>query len=182
VLFMLGNSSDTFLLLRAMDLGRTPVECVLLFAAFNGAYAVTSYPLGVLGDRLGRWPVLASGWAVFAVSYAGFALVQSDGSWLLWVLFGLYGFSLACLEGSARALIADSVPTERLASALGIFGFLQGGSVLLASLAAGTLWSIGRPSWAFWMGSLFAVAALGVLPWIPRMQREVVETADASSK
>jgi len=166
VLFMLGNSSDTFLLLRALDLGQSPVTCVLLYALFNATYTAASYPMGLLSDRHGRWPVLATGWAIYAVSYAGFAILGRDSNWMFWLLFGLYGVSVACTEGTARAMIADYAPKERLASALGLFGFFQGAAVLIASVAAGILWSYGLPQIAFWMGSGFAVAALAVLPWV----------------
>ena len=167
VLFMLGNSSDTFLLLRALDLGQSPVTCVLLYAFFNATYMAVSYPMGLLSDRYGRWPVLATGWAIYAVSYAGFAMLERDTAWMFWVLFGLYGISVACTEGTARAMIFDYAPKERLAWALGLFGFFQGAAVLIASVVAGILWSYGLPAIAFWMGSVFAVAALAILPWVP---------------
>ncbi len=167
VLFMLGNSSDTFLLLRALDLGESPVKCVLLYALFNATYTAASYPMGLLSDRYGRWPVLATGWAIYALSYAGFAMLGRDTAWIFWGLFGLYGVSVACTEGTARAMIVDYAPKERVASALGLFGFFQGAAVLIASGVAGILWSYGLPSIAFWMGSVFAVAALAILPWVP---------------
>ena len=167
VLFMLGNSSDTFLLLRALDLGESPVKCVLLYALFNATYTAASYPMGLLSDRYGRWPVLATGWAIYALSYAGFAMLGRDTAWIFWGLFGLYGVSVACTEGTARAMIVDYAPKERVASALGLFGFFQGAAVLIASVVAGILWSYGLPSIAFWMGSGFAVAALAILPWVP---------------
>ena len=64
-------------------------------------------------------------------------------------------------------MIVDYAPKERVASALGLFGFFQGAAVLSASVVAGILWSYGLPSIAFWMGSGFAVAALAILPWVP---------------
>ncbi len=167
VLFMLGNSSDTFLLLRALDLGESPVKCVLLYALFNATYTAASYPMGLLSDRYGRWPVLATGWAIYALSYAGFAMLDRDTTWIFWGLFGLYGISVACTEGTARAMIVDYAPKDRVASALGLFGFFQGAAVLIASVVAGILWSYGLPSIAFWMGSGFALAALAILPWVP---------------
>jgi len=168
VLFTLGNSSETFLLLRALDLGASPVKCILLYAFFNAASSIASYPAGMLSDRHGRWPVLATGWGLFAVSYAGFATLGRDASWLIWALFGLTGVSSACTEGAARAMVVDYAPRVRLASALGLLGFLQGAGALIASVVAGILWSHGRPEIAFWLGSGFAVAALAVLPWAPR--------------
>lgn len=168
VIFSLGNSSDTFLLLRALNLGYSPVECILLYATMSATYALASYPMGVLSDRFGRWPVLASGWAIYALAYGGFALVAVENRGALWAIFAVYGVSVACTEGTARALIADYAPRARLGSAMGVFGFLQGLSLLTASLVAGWLWSIGEPQVAFWIGSGFAVAALVVLPWVPR--------------
>ncbi len=170
VVFSLGNSSDAFLLLRALELGHSPVECILLYATLSATYAIASYPMGALSDRIGRWPVLSTGWAVYALVYGGFALVGADNRQALWGLFALYGVSVACTEGTARALIADIAPRERLATAMGVFGFLQGGSLLVASLVAGWLWTIGAQDAAFWVGCGFALVALMILPWVPRRE------------
>ena len=53
LLFALANSSDTFLLLRARELGFSPVQVVLLYAAFNASYSALSYPAGAWSDRFG---------------------------------------------------------------------------------------------------------------------------------
>ena len=170
VLFSLGNSSDTFLLLRALELGSTPVESILMYATLSATYAIASYPMGLLSDRFGRWHVLATGWVLYAISYASFALVSAETRVGLWGIFAIYGVSVACIEGTARALIVDCAPKERLATALGIFGFLQGISLLIASLFAGWLWSTGNAQVVFWIGALFAAIALGILPWLPRLE------------
>lgn len=171
VLFALGNSSDTFLLLLALDRGASPVESILMYATLSAAYALASYPMGWLSDRYGRWPVLGTGWVVFAISYGGFAIVGSDSPGGLWALFALYGISVACTEGTSRAMIVDYAPKERVATVLGVYGCLQGCAVLISNLAAGWLWSIGQQHVVFWIGSAFAVTALGVLPWMPKSQR-----------
>ncbi len=171
-LFSLGNSSDTFLLLWAVQLGHSPITAILLYATLSATYAAASYPMGVLSDRFGRWRVLASGWAIYAMAYGGFALVGADSAEWLWVIFALYGVSVACTEGTSRAVIADLCPSSRLATALGLFGLLQGIALLMASLAAGWLWSIGHERWVFVIGSTAAVAALAVLPWVPRLDRQ----------
>ncbi len=167
-LFSLGNSSDTFLLLWAVQLGHSPITAILLYATLSATYAAASYPMGILSDRFGRWRVLASGWAVYAIAYAGFAFVDRASADWLWVIFALYGVSVACTEGTSRAVIADLCPSSRLATALGIFGLMQGVALLLASVAAGWLWSLGHERWVFAIGSTAAVAALAVLPWVSR--------------
>lgn len=166
LIFMLGNSSDTFLLLRVLDLGFSPVTSILLYAGSNATYAIASYPMGKLSDRFGRGPVLFMGWVFYAVSYAGFAWLTPETAWMSWICFVLFGFSMACTDGIARALIVDHAPKERLVTALGLFGFFQGAALLIASVATGILWSYGHPSIAFWISSGFAVAALTILPFL----------------
>lgn len=168
VIFSLGNSSDTFLLLRAMDLGANPVQAILMYGTQSATYALASYPMGSLSDRFGRWPVLGVGWVAFAVAYAGFALAPEGSTGVLWGIFAIYGISFACVEGTARALVVDHAPQERVATVLGVFGCLQGFALLLSNIVAGWLWSNGQVQTVFWLGATAPVVALGVLPWMPR--------------
>jgi MFS family permease len=46
-------------------------------------------PIGMLSNRIGRRPVLISGFLIFAAIYFGFGFVKSE-AWI-WVLFILYG-------------------------------------------------------------------------------------------
>ena len=69
VAFTLANSSDTFLLLRAREVGLSPWAVVLAYALYNAVYAIGSYPAGALSDRFGRWRVIAVGWTIYAVAY-----------------------------------------------------------------------------------------------------------------
>ena len=59
VLFSLANSSDTFLLLRAGELGFSPWTIVLVYALYNVTYSMIAYPIGVLSDKVGRWRIIA---------------------------------------------------------------------------------------------------------------------------
>ncbi len=86
LLFSLANSSDTFILLRASELGYSAWSVVLLYAFYNLLYAVLSYPIGLLSDRLGRWGIMAMGWAMYAMAYAGFAMLPQQHAWGMWPL------------------------------------------------------------------------------------------------
>jgi MFS family permease len=61
MLFAFANSSDTFLILRARDLGLSDVQTILAYTLFNLVYALSSYPLGILSDRFGRWRMIIGG-------------------------------------------------------------------------------------------------------------------------
>ncbi len=162
-LFSLANSSDTFLLLRASDLGYSPWLVVLAYAFFNVTYAGLSYPIGVLSDRLGRWRIIAVGWAIYAGVYATMAWLPKSQAWGLWPLMAVYGVYMALTEGVGKALIADHAPQESRGAAMGIFYALTGLTTLGASLLAGVVWDRVGPEAALLMGAGFTILALVAL-------------------
>ncbi|NDC38202.1 MAG: MFS transporter [Proteobacteria bacterium] len=159
-LFSLANSSDTFLLLRAHELGCKPWEVVLLYALFNLSYAGLSYPAGAWSDGAGRWRVIGLGWALYAAVYLAFALLTGRDLLVLAALMTMYGAYMALTEGVAKALIADYAPANQRGAALGLFLGVTGITSLLASLLAGALWDFFGARIAFLAGAICALAAL----------------------
>lgn len=163
VLFSLANSSDTFLLLRARDLGYSPWAVVMVYAFYNLFYSLLSYPAGAWSDRLGRWRIIIVGWVFYACVYAGFALLPVSQAWGLWPLMAIYGVYMALTEGVGKALIADHAPRDCRGTAMGIFYGLTGLTTLIANLSAGILWDrFGAPA-ALLLGSGFAILAIVAL-------------------
>jgi len=161
LLFALGNSSDVFLLLRAKDVGLSNTEVVLSYMLFNLVYAAVAMPAGIASDRLGRRNVIGLGFAVFAAVYIGFGL--AGGGAAVWPLFAVYGLYMAMTEGVGRALVSDFVPSERRATALGLYQGAMGAMVLLSSVIAGALWDAVDASAPFFLGGATALAALVLL-------------------
>ncbi len=162
VLFSFANSSDTFLLLRAQDLGYSPWSVVLAYALCNVTYSLLSFPIGVLSDRIGRWRIITSGWAIYAGVYAGFAILPASQAWAVWPLMALYGVTMALTDGVGKSLIADHAPQVSRGAAIGLFYGLTGLTTLAASLLAGLLWDRWGPTAALLPGAGFAVLALTV--------------------
>lgn len=157
IVFSLGNSSDVFLILRSKDLGISASMVILAYAVYNIFYAVFSYPAGVMADRIGFRRVLLAGFFVFALVYAGFGTATRSLS--VWFLFPIYGFYIAFTEGVGKAYITNIVPKEKIGTALGFYYAATGIAVLLASLAAGWLWSaFGAPA-AFYYGAAMSLLA-----------------------
>ncbi len=155
--FMLGNSSDAFLILRAQNLGLAIGSVILLYFMFNIIYAILATPAGVISDRIGRRKVILAGFLVFALIYFGFAIAKHPLT--AWVLFVLYGVYYALTEGVQRALVADLVPAELRGTAMGTFNFSIGLAALPASFAGGLLWDVYGPAATFYYGAAMALLA-----------------------
>jgi MFS family permease len=172
LVFSLANSSDTFLLLRAGQLGLAPWEVVLVYALFSFVYTAVSYPAGVISDRFGRWRVIAVGWVIYAGVY--FGLTQATAM-AVWPLLAVYGVYIALTDGVGKALLADHVPRERRGFAIGLFYMASGATTLVSSVIAGVLWDRVGPASPFWFGGIAAIAALVLLavmrPWRGQHER-----------
>ncbi|MBN2085324.1 MAG: MFS transporter [Anaerolineales bacterium] len=176
-LFTLGNSSDSFLVLRAQDRGLSVFHVMLAILVFNVIYTLASTPAGLRSDKIGRGRVLVAGWVVYALVYLGFAV--AGAAWHIWVLYALYGLYYAMVEGTARAYVADLSAPEHRGTAYGIYNAAVGIVAFPASLIAGILWE-GVSSWQgygasapFYFGSMMAiVAVLLTLFWLPRLAKE----------
>ncbi len=160
-LFSLGNASDAFLLLRLSDLGVATVWIPLLWSALHVVKVVTSLLAGDLSDRWGRRALIASGWIVYAVVYAGFAFAGSPAPAIAMFLF--YGLYFGLTEGVEKAWIVDLTPRAARGTAFGIYNAALGVGGLSASLIFGVIWTRISPAAAFHTGAALALAATALL-------------------
>jgi MFS family permease len=159
--FMIGNSSDAFLILRSKDLGLTTTLVVLAYVGYNLVYTALSFPAGVVSDHIPRSWLMVIGYLIFAAAYAGFAMAGS--SWTVWPLFAVYGAYIAFTDGVSKALVSDLAPKEVRSSAMGLFQGVGGLAALVASITAGVLWDQVSDSAPFALGAICAlVAAIGL--------------------
>jgi len=138
LIFSLGNSSNTFLLLRAQEIGAPSAILPLLWVFVNVCYTFSAYYGGVLSDRLGRINMIFIGFLIYSLTYAGLAFAENTS--YAWLLFGLYGIYLGITDGVERAFIADMTPEHIRGTAYGIYHTLTGIALLPASLLTGFLW------------------------------------------
>jgi MFS family permease len=160
--FTLGNSSDAFLLLRAQEAGVALGAVPLLWSFHHVVKSATSTWAGAFSDRLGRRSAIVSGWGVYALAYAGFAVASSPLA--PWALFALYGLYHAATEGPERALVADLAGPEARGRAFGLYHAVTGVMLLPGNLLTGWLWQAHGAPAALGLGALCALtAALGLL-------------------
>ncbi|MEG0020739.1 MAG: MFS transporter, partial [Oscillospiraceae bacterium] len=82
-IFTLGNSSNTFLLLKAKNIGFTDANVVFLYFLYNITASLLAIPFGKLSDKIGRKRVLVGGYFAFALVYFGFAFVTKPSSMIV---------------------------------------------------------------------------------------------------
>lgn len=161
--FSLFNSSDIFLLLRTAEITGSNQLTIMAYVFYNLVFALASYPMGVLADKLGTKKVLIAGLLLFAVTYAGFAVVTE--AWMVFALFFVYGLYAAATEGVAKAWITNLAHGNETATAIGFFTSCQSICTLLASVIAGALWSGFGAAVTFGVTAVAAVLAMGYLKW-----------------
>lgn len=157
LVFSLGNSSNTFLILRASNIGFKTEMVPILYMFFNIVYAGSAMPLGSLSDKIGRRVTIAIGFFIYFIVYIGFARLNTHQYIYLWILFGLYGIYYGFTDGTLRALVADISRREERGFAYGLYHMLVGLMLFPASFIAGILWEKISPSAPFYFGALTSV-------------------------
>jgi MFS family permease len=160
-IFSLGNSTDAFLLLRLTQAAGGPQFVPLMWAGIHVVKSGVSFASGSWSDRIGRRAVIAIGWIVYAIVYAGFAFSTTLASLLTW--FIVYGFYFGFAEGTEKALIADLAPATRRGTAFGIYNAVTGLGALTASIVFGLVWNAFGAPIAFGVGAALAFVSTALL-------------------
>ena len=161
VAFGVVNFPDALLLLRLNEIGFSVVEVILAYVTYNAVYAMSSYPAGLLADRVPRPAVLGIGLVFFAIGYVGLGLTTDAVA--AWLLIGVYGLFTGCTDGVGKAWISSLVGADLQAGAQGLFQGASGFAVLTAGLWAGFLWGADGRLPLLISGVVGGVFALGLL-------------------
>ncbi len=153
--FCIGNSSNTFLLLKAQEQGFSTSQVMLLYFIFNVSASLLAIPSGKLSDKFGRSRVLVPGYFLYGFVYLGFAFLSQKPAIL--ILFIAYGAYNALISGAERAFIVETAPSGLKGTVLGIYGMLQGIGLLLASVIAGFLWDTVSSDAPFLFGGILGM-------------------------
>lgn len=155
--FSLFNSADVFLLLRAREISGSDTITISAYILYNIVFALASYPLGALADRIGIKTVFIAGLILFGVVYLIFGITNS--TIVIFAGFLIYGIYAAATEGLSKAWISNLTKTDT-ATALGFFTSTSSICTFLASLIAGAIWS------GYGSQATFLITAASVIPVI----------------
>ncbi len=155
LVFTLFNSSDVFLLLKIKEAGYNDTIVIGMYIFYNLIYALCSYPIGILADKIGMKKIFISGLILFAFTYLGMAFAQTKT--LFFILFFFYGIYAAATEGIAKAWITNICQKDKTATAIGTYTAFQSIATLIASSLAGLIW------FSFGASTTFLVSAIVVI-------------------
>lgn len=165
--FTLARFSEAFLILRAQDVGLAVSYVPAIIIVMNIVYAGLAYPAGAAADRLSARTLLVLGLGVLVIADVVLAIAALP--WIAFLGAAFWGLHMALTQGLLSKLVADTAPAELRGTAFGIFNLMSGVALLLASVIAGSLWSVFGASATFIAGASFAaLAAMGLLLYRPK--------------
>jgi len=153
--FGMGDFAPTFLILAATTL-LTPEYGIIKAAQLAGImyivrniiYALSSFPIGALSDKIKRIHLLTAGYFLATLTVAGFALAfiyNYTNLTFLFILFALAGVYIAAEDTLESAITADYIDSEKRGIAMGVLGAVNGVGDFIASILIGFLWTAISP-------------------------------------
>ena len=164
--FTLARFSEAFLLLRAQSLDMELALVPLILVAMNVVFGLAAWPAGALSDRIGRYQLLACGFAILIAADLVLAFAPNVAA----VVFGatLWGLHMGLTQGILASLVADTAPADLRGTAFGLFSLVTGVVTIAASVIAGALWDVIGPQATFIAGAVFTALALAPVPLLRR--------------
>jgi MFS family permease len=154
----LARFSEAFLILRAQGLGLSLALAPLILVVMNIVYALSATPAGIIADKMGRTGILLSG--IGCLIGADLVLAFASTIWAAMAGVVLWGLHMGLTQGLLATMVADVAPADLRGTAFGLFNFVIGIAMLIASVVAGGLWDWFGPQATFLAGAGFAGVAL----------------------
>lgn len=134
----------------AVELGSSQSGVLWIINAYSLALAALLMPIGAVGDKWGRKPVLLTGLSLFAISNVGAIMAQSTSQMI--AARTVAGVGAAMIMPVTLSVITSSFPEEDRARAVGIWaGFAGSGGMIGLFVSAFTVdvlswrWAFGLP-------------------------------------
>jgi len=168
-LFGIANFSNVIFTLRAEQVLQPslgPKEgsefAVLLYVLLNLVYAVASFPVGQLADKVSKRGLLASGYVIFALACIA-SIFEAPNLAILATIFVLAGLQVAIVDTVEGAYAADLLGETQRGSGFGVLQTVNG----IGDFTSSTLIGVMLTFFSAWLGfaliASMAVAAAALL-------------------
>lgn len=134
-------------------------------------------PLGAVGDRMGRKPMLLAGLVIFGAASVMSGLATSSIIMLAARL--LSGIGAAMIMPVTLAVITSTFPNEERSKAIGVWTGVAGGGGILGMYLSAVLVDLANWRWLFVLPILLAIVAIALtLRFIPDSREKTVHRFD----
>lgn len=155
----------------AVDFGASQSSVLWMINIYTVSLAALLLPLGAIGDRLGRKPILLAGLAVFGVASATAGLAGSTEVMLAARL--LSGVGAAMIMPVTLAVITSTFPDDERSKGIGVWTAVAGGGGILGMYLSAVLVDLASWRWLFVLPvALVLAAAVMAMRSVPNSREE----------
>ncbi|MGH4031832.1 MFS transporter [Actinomycetota bacterium Odt1-20B] len=142
----------------AVEFGATQSTILWIINIYTLSLAALLLPLGAVGDRFGRKPMLLAGLLLFGVASAVAGLAPSSEVMIAARL--LSGVGAAMIMPITLAVITSTFPEEERGRAIGVWTGVAGGGGILGMFLSAALVDVANWRWLFVLPVVLVVVAL----------------------
>ncbi|MFV2196392.1 DHA2 family efflux MFS transporter permease subunit [Nocardiopsis sp. LOL_012] len=162
----------------AVEFGASQTTVLWIINIYTLALAALLLPLGAIGDRLGRKPMLITGLIVFGAAGAVAGLAPSAGVMIAARVAA--GIGAAMIMPITLAVITSTFPAEQRGKAVGVWTGIAGGGGILGMFLSALLVDVADWRWLFVLPVVLGAIALAMtLKSVPNSRERSAHTFDA---
>jgi MFS family permease len=172
--FMLSRFGESFLMIHAKESFQIPEKYIsVVMLVFNGTWCLASYPIGVLGDRMNRYWLLAIGIVFLVISN----LLLATSTTFPMMLCGVacWGIQYGITLNIFLSLIARIVPEELRGTAFGFYYIICATSVWFADTLFGKIAHTHGMDFGFLTSGVIGAVSLLILIGIMGYKKKNIE-------
>lgn len=163
MLFAFASASESFILLRAHEIGMGNVQVLLLWAVLCAVQAGVAWRAGKVSDRFNKVGVVTFTWLAYGVGLLLFAFVENILG--LWIVVIVYALLSGVGEGAEKTLVSTLATEADRGTAFGWFTMISGLGAIPAGLMFGVIWQQSTAGIAFGAFGVLAIVS-AVLLWV----------------
>ncbi|WP_405163864.1 MFS transporter [Nocardia sp. NBC_01499] len=162
----------------AVEFGASQNTILWIINIYTLTLAALLLPLGAIGDRLGRKPMLIAGLAVFGVANVVAGLAPNAEVMLGARVVG--GIGAAMIMPITLAVITATFPEEQRGKAIGVWTGVAGGGGILGMFLSALLVDVADWRWLFVLPVVLVIAALFMaLKAVPNSREHAANAFDS---
>ena len=160
--FMMSRMNETFLILRMNEgFHVDPMFAPIVMIVFNMGTTLSSYPVGLLGDRFDRKKLLFFG--ISALLMADIIMFSATTQAIMYLGILFWGIQLGSTQNVFVSLIAEQVPEDLRGTGLGVYWLVNAIASFCADSLAGKVAHHFSLNGIFVSSGIIGVIALFVL-------------------